>query len=571
MLAVRLDPWLATVVAIYVWLVGRFWFLCDDSYITFRYARNLARGQGVTYNVGEEPVEGYSDFLWMLLSAACHAVGAPSEIVVPAVSAACGLILLLVVHDALLRRFGFDRWAALAGAVWIATAPAYALWSTSGLEPMPFALALWILFDRWVLASDDEDPRGTQAALAALAAALLRTEGVAWVAMFACVAFLARWLDDPTRNPRRAGAPILRSLAPFGLVFGVYTAWRMAYFGDWVPNTAHAKVGFGIDRIVRGMKYVGLYWLTFPTLALALLGTPWAILARPGRGVAVALLAVAFPAYGVAIGGDFMPMGRMLVPGIPMAVVLLATLWQALRPRFSRDWAAGVLAALFTLLNVLGGFDIHVVPHAIREALHFRLSDREFMTEYARWANMADNTDGFALRGRALKAWAPNGTRWVTKAIGVAGYHSDLYIYDQYGLVNREVALLTPPAGRLVESPGHDKAVEAAFFVKYDPDLLSARLVQGLRAPGLMKDTLEEWATPPDLMSRFVPDFEEVELEGEADRSFLLLVRRAEPWENAEAMWEAFPERRKHLLAYLKQWYEQHPELADRVERDGVE
>ena len=25
----------------YVWLVHRFWFLCDDAYITFRYSKNL--------------------------------------------------------------------------------------------------------------------------------------------------------------------------------------------------------------------------------------------------------------------------------------------------------------------------------------------------------------------------------------------------------------------------------------------------------------------------------------------------------------------------------------------------
>ena len=38
----------------------------DDTYITFRYSRNLAHGFGPVYNPGER-VEGYSNFLFMAL------------------------------------------------------------------------------------------------------------------------------------------------------------------------------------------------------------------------------------------------------------------------------------------------------------------------------------------------------------------------------------------------------------------------------------------------------------------------------------------------------------------------
>ena len=38
--------------------------LCDDAFISFRYARNLARGDGLVFNPGESPpVEGYSNLL----------------------------------------------------------------------------------------------------------------------------------------------------------------------------------------------------------------------------------------------------------------------------------------------------------------------------------------------------------------------------------------------------------------------------------------------------------------------------------------------------------------------------
>ncbi len=40
----------------------------DDPWIAYRYARNLARGDGLVWNVGERPVEGYTCFLWVIMN-----------------------------------------------------------------------------------------------------------------------------------------------------------------------------------------------------------------------------------------------------------------------------------------------------------------------------------------------------------------------------------------------------------------------------------------------------------------------------------------------------------------------
>lgn len=45
-------------------------FIQDDAFITFRYAAHLARGHGPVWNIAERPVEGYTNFLWMLAMAA---------------------------------------------------------------------------------------------------------------------------------------------------------------------------------------------------------------------------------------------------------------------------------------------------------------------------------------------------------------------------------------------------------------------------------------------------------------------------------------------------------------------
>jgi arabinofuranosyltransferase len=50
-------------------------YMHDDPFISFRYARNLADGNGLVYNIGER-VEGYTNFLWTLLMTIPHKLGA---------------------------------------------------------------------------------------------------------------------------------------------------------------------------------------------------------------------------------------------------------------------------------------------------------------------------------------------------------------------------------------------------------------------------------------------------------------------------------------------------------------
>ena len=62
--AVALAPVVGLCGALLAGLVWRFWFVCDDAFILFRYSRHLAEGHGLTFNVGDPaPVEGFSEFL----------------------------------------------------------------------------------------------------------------------------------------------------------------------------------------------------------------------------------------------------------------------------------------------------------------------------------------------------------------------------------------------------------------------------------------------------------------------------------------------------------------------------
>jgi len=61
----------------------------DHAFFVYRYASNLARGEGFVFNPGER-VEGVTCFLWTLLLAAWAVAGLRLPIVAPVLTAAAG-------------------------------------------------------------------------------------------------------------------------------------------------------------------------------------------------------------------------------------------------------------------------------------------------------------------------------------------------------------------------------------------------------------------------------------------------------------------------------------------------
>ena len=47
----------------------------DDAYITYRFAKNTAEGYLFTWNIGEIPIEGFSNPLWTIITSIFHVLG----------------------------------------------------------------------------------------------------------------------------------------------------------------------------------------------------------------------------------------------------------------------------------------------------------------------------------------------------------------------------------------------------------------------------------------------------------------------------------------------------------------
>ena len=77
--------------------LSAFHYIPDDTFITLRYARNVLRGKGFVFNPGER-VEGYTNFLWLLIVVFAGKLG------FPLVAGARALSLALLARHARARR-----------------------------------------------------------------------------------------------------------------------------------------------------------------------------------------------------------------------------------------------------------------------------------------------------------------------------------------------------------------------------------------------------------------------------------------------------------------------------------
>ena len=284
--------------------IERTWSLTDDAFISFRYAKHLVEGWGLVWNEGER-VEGYTNFLWVLLMAAGMKLEIAPEVLSNVLGIASGVALLVALHgfSARLRPGSIVPWLLV---VTLALSGSFAAWCTSGLETMLFTLLVFLGFASLLDAPSRRRVLGSSLAFAL--ATLTRPEG----ALFAALAGLF-FLADVLVRKRTLGAGATW-LAPCVLLVGAHVLWRRSYYGEWLPNTFYAKVpGLWLEQGRRYFAYFADSYRIAWFLPLALLA-----LAGKNRAVALRFLVVlaAYGAYVLAIGGDLFEF-RFLVPVFP--------------------------------------------------------------------------------------------------------------------------------------------------------------------------------------------------------------------------------------------------------------
>jgi hypothetical protein len=438
--------------AVFGFFVRRFDFVCDDAFISFRYSKHLAEGHGLRYNLEGPAIEGYSNFLWVLWLALFELLRADVTVWARLSSVACGAALVVLVGRLAHRRYELGPMGVTATLLFLATLPPLTMWSTGGLATAPAALGIFMCFER--LLGNPRRPRGIAAGIWGLAASLLRADAAAFVLLIFGAAGL-RWLSGRERHLLRAGLVAL-SIVVLGTT--AHVLWRHGYYGDWLPNTARVKTGFSALRLERGVNYLVAFFLTLPSCAIAFV---FGLAALGRRRDTLRLTALGMVAanigYAAYAGGDFMAMGRFMVPMLPFLALMFAGGWESFgRKRLGPLELGPLVAVTCVTLSILPCFNRCAFPESLRERFHFRWSNPVYENEFEMWSNMKKRARGWTWQGRALAQLTEPGESMIIGPIGALGYYSGLELFDTYGLTSRLYAPEDVEPQR--SSPGHDRA-----------------------------------------------------------------------------------------------------------------
>jgi hypothetical protein len=377
-------------------------FTIDDMYIPLRYAKHWANGLGLLWNVTEPPVEGYSNFTFVVLASLSLLLHLDPVIVLK-LAGVLGLLTLVVALYGLTRLWVPSQ-LAYWPCIWLLAYRGQILWSVSGLETSVYQALLVTAFYLLLKAKPKDGLSGILFAIASMT----RPEAPALVLL--CTGLLIQ-----------QGMPIRRFVTAFSVCFLPYLFCKWFYYGQLLPNPVHCKAFNALGDLTLDLAYVRLLM-------------PFALSALP------AII------YGVR-GGP-----RLIWLWSPSVLYLVLCLGAdpivAFENRlFLPAWA------LFLPCSLLGLQYCLTKSWQVSLAALCLLAVEPFYS-YAQYQQFTKNPQaGEQLRGQVVEWLAHHthpGDTVVLADSGLIPYRSDLLFKDSYCLNNQQMTRL-PHASRYTE------------------------------------------------------------------------------------------------------------------------
>jgi hypothetical protein len=395
---------------------------CDDAFISFRYAENLARGNGLVFNPGEK-VEGFSNLLWVLILALANLLGIPVLWAAKTLSFFVSVLLVLLVYETA-SSLGLDAVPAGLCTLFVSLSTSLAYYAMSGMETV--AYAFYLLLAVYLNARLEETPASRIRYVlygTLLAAALIRPEG----ALFFLLTAAYHVIKEIFSKDKHCWARTLKAPVIFGSLFVMFIAFRYFYFHDIFPNTFYAKppgtfteygAGAFLQNFLNGL-------LSGTPLLLAL---PALLLIKTGKKAYVyPLLICAGQVLFMTYSGDWMAFGRFFLPIFPIVACLTFVLVGNLSSRHDKERTKGFpYAAAVALLLAYTGANVYQTQRALK--------DRDVYPYFVL------NASHLKELGSRLRDSFPEQTRIALRRQGAVPYYSRMTSIDLLGLTDRDIA-----------------------------------------------------------------------------------------------------------------------------------
>jgi arabinofuranosyltransferase len=292
-------------------------FLSDDALISLRYANRLLQGRGLTWTEGR-PVEGYSNLLWILLTAGLGALGVDLIHAVRILGLiGMGLVMVWVLLWYTRQHALRDIWLPLvAGLLFFCLAGPTAVWAVGGMEQPLYAALLGLAIPLgFVVMESNRSPTGKALSLSLILGlvSITRPDGP----IFTVAAVLSIMIAARLRSGGWFPRAVFLILAFPVLFYSGQTVFRFFYYGELVPNTALVKLSFSMHHLFQGMEYVAQGMLALAPFSMLAVISIVGLLRSPQvrqRGVLLLAMLTLWLLYIALVGGDVFPAWRHLVP-----------------------------------------------------------------------------------------------------------------------------------------------------------------------------------------------------------------------------------------------------------------
>ncbi|MFC1937214.1 hypothetical protein ACFLWY_01490 [Chloroflexota bacterium] len=232
----------------------------EDAAMVIRYEQHLAQGHGIVWNIGDKPVDGAANFLFVVLLAGLVKFGIPPEIATRCIGLTSHILTVIIVYIAIRKLHGSSQWLALISASFIAVGPALAHTEAQFGTPFfaLFACITWYLANK-VVKEDNSHITSVTFVSSGLIMGLIRPEGV-FLAIFMLLSILyMRGWKDSLRV-------ILYFVGIFAIIGGGYFFWRWDYFGYPLPNPYYVKGGYFFEWYSLNLSFRNFFSLYGPFL-----------------------------------------------------------------------------------------------------------------------------------------------------------------------------------------------------------------------------------------------------------------------------------------------------------------
>lgn len=407
----------------------------EDAAMIMRYAENLSAGHGIVWNPGEPPVDGATDFLFMVSVAALHKLGLSPEFAVRLLTLSAHLLTIALVYFSVLRLHQLHLVWAILTAAYLAIGPALVYIEAYFGTPF-FALFVALAYWSYLQHMQRSFVRWSDAVLlagAALLAGLTRPEGVLMALfLYAPLLILFGWKH------------MWRTTAMFLLLFGTiglgYFLWHWSYFGHPLPNPFYIKGG-GIHLSSLKASVLNTALMALPFIPVFLIA-PFLLLGQWRETILYTAPAIAFVLMWLLLSNAMNYGMRFQYAALP--VLLMA--WPPL------------------LKSTLDAWKLY--PHRIATVAVLGLSMLAFQHyNYGRGLRMPP--DGRVALGEALEKYAEKGYTMAVTEAGNLPYFSKWRAIDTWGLNDARIA--------------HSGGVGTALLDEYKPELF---LIHDYWSPG---------------------------------------------------------------------------------------